>query len=70
MTSSTTPGQGKSFVANNMATILAMAGKRVLIIDADIRKHTLSNTYGNDFGLTTYLADEYTQVADIIKKMV
>lgn len=68
MTSSTTPGQGKSFVANNMATILAMAGKRVLIIDADIRKHTLSNTYGNDFGLTTYLADEYTQVADIIKK--
>ena len=68
MTSSTTPGQGKSFVASNMATILSMAGKRVLIIDADIRKHTLSNTYGNDFGLTTFLADEHTQVADIIRK--
>lgn len=68
MTSSTTPGQGKSFVASNMATILSMAGKRVLIIDADIRKHTLSNTYGNDFGLTTFLADENTKVADIIRK--
>lgn len=68
MTSSTTPGQGKSFVASNMATILSMAGKSVIVIDADVRKHTLSNIYSHTFGLTTYLADEKTQLADIIKK--
>ena len=68
MTSSTTPGQGKSFIGSNLATILSMAGKSVLVIDADIRKHTLSNAYGHTFGLTTYLADEHTQIADVIKR--
>lgn len=67
MTTSTTPGQGKSFVSRNMATILAMAGKRVILIDADIRKRTLSSTFGHAFGLTTYLADDHTQVDDIIR---
>ena len=67
MTTSTTPGQGKSFVSRNMATILSMAGKRVVLIDADIRKRTLSSSFGHTFGLTTYLADDHTQVDDIIR---
>lgn len=67
MTTSTTPGQGKSFVARNMAAILAMAGKRVLVIDGDIRKRTLSESFGHTFGLTTYLSDDHTQVADLIR---
>ncbi len=67
MTTSTTPGQGKSFVARNMAIILAMAGKKVVVIDADIRKRTLSNTFGHAFGLTSYLADDQTSLSDIIK---
>ena len=70
MATSTTPGQGKSFVARNMAIILAMAGKKVVVIDADIRKRTLSNTFGHASGLTTYLADDDTVLADIIKRDV
>lgn len=67
MTTSTTPGQGKSFVSRNIASILSMAGKRVILIDADIRKRTLSANFGHTFGLTTFLADDHTQVDDIIR---
>lgn len=65
---STTPGQGKSFISRNVAQIFAMAGKKVLLIDADIRKGTLSRNFGQNFGLTTYLSDELTKIEDIIKK--
>ena len=68
MTTSTTPGQGKSFVTRNMAVILAMAGKKVVVIDADIRKRTLSKKFQHTLGLTAFLSDDYTQLADIIKK--
>lgn len=68
MTTSTTPGQGKSFIARNMAVILAMAGRKVVVIDADIRKRTLSKQFQHTLGLTAYLSDDFTQLADIIKK--
>lgn len=68
VSTSTTPGQGKSFVTRNMAIILAMAGKKVVVIDADIRKRTLSAVFRHTIGLTAYLSDDYTQVGDIIKK--
>lgn len=67
MTTSTMPGQGKSFITRNMAVILAMAGKKVVVIDADIRKRTLSKRFQHTLGLTAYLSDEYTQIADIVK---
>ena len=65
---STTPGQGKSFISRNVASILAMTGKKVLLIDADIRKGTLSRNFGQAFGLTTFLSDEHTQIDEIIQK--
>lgn len=65
---STTPGQGKSFITRNMGIILAMAGKKVVVIDADIRKRTLSGAFHHTIGLTAYLSDDYTKVEDIIKK--
>lgn len=41
-----TPGLGKSFVSSNFAAILAAGGKRVLLIDADMRKGYINQFLG------------------------
>lgn len=41
-----TPGVGKSFVSVNFAAVLAAAGKRVLLIDADLRRGHLNQYFG------------------------
>lgn len=46
MISSPTPGAGKSFVSSNLAAIIAQTGKRVLLIDADMRKGYLHRVLG------------------------
>lgn len=54
---STSPGEGKSFTAMNLAAILAMNNKKVLVIGADMRKPKLHNlfNFSNEHGLSTYL---------------
>jgi len=54
---STSPGEGKTFNSINLASILAMNDKKVLLIGADLRKpkmHKLFNV-DNKKGLSTYL---------------
>lgn len=41
-----TPGLGKSFVSTNFAAILASGGRRVLLIDADMRKGHINQFFG------------------------
>ena len=55
-----TPGIGKSFVSGNFAAIMAHAGKRVLLIDADMRKGHLNKQFGlpREGGLSELLAGE------------
>lgn len=43
--SGATPGVGKSFVSANFAAILAGAGRRVLLIDADLRKGYINQVF-------------------------
>ncbi len=50
-----TPGMGKSFVSANLAAIMAAAGKRVLLIDADLRNGLLHLYFG--FGRHDGLSD-------------
>ena len=54
---STVPGEGKSWVTSNLAITFAQAGKRVLIVDADMRKgrqHEIFDLKGMR-GLSNYL---------------
>ena len=46
MITSPTPGVGKSFICANLAVVSAQAGKRVLLIDADMRKGYLHQQFG------------------------
>ena len=41
-----TPGIGKSFINANLAAIMAATGKRVLLIEADMRKGHLHDVFG------------------------
>lgn len=44
--SGSSPNAGKTFISVNLATVIAQAGQRVLIIDADMRKGTLHKALG------------------------
>ena len=43
---STSPGEGKSMVASNLALSLAQAGRRVILLDADLRKPKVHQAFG------------------------
>jgi capsular exopolysaccharide synthesis family protein len=69
---STQPGEGKSTVVSNLAITMAQSGKKVLLIDCDLRKPTIHKKLGvaNKDGLTTLLAkekkfDEIVKATDI-----
>ncbi|MCF8252801.1 MAG: polysaccharide biosynthesis tyrosine autokinase [Saprospiraceae bacterium] len=51
------PGEGKSFIATEMAKAYAATGKRVLVVDMDIRKPTLHLNFGlsNNIGFCDIL---------------
>ncbi|MGD0960120.1 MAG: polysaccharide biosynthesis tyrosine autokinase [Methylomonas sp.] len=55
-------GVGKAFVTINLAVVLASAGKRILLIDADIRKGPISHILGftETKGLSDVLANGET----------
>ena len=53
---SANPGSGKTFISINLAKVLAIKGKRALMIDLDLRKGSLSKLIGRPKeGITEYL---------------
>lgn len=69
MVTSMNPGSGKTFITMNLATSLAIKGKKVLAIDLDLRKASLS-TYiqSPSKGVTNYLIGQVNTYNEVIVK--
>lgn len=54
------PGDGKSTLISNLAIAMAQSGKRVLLVDSDLRRPTLHTLFGmrRDIGVTEVLSGE------------
>lgn len=71
MVSSTQSGEGKSFIAGNLAASMAFLGKKVIIVGMDIRKPGLNKVFNlssRTHGITNYLSDpQGVKLTDMIQ---
>ena len=69
MFTSFNPGAGKTFVSMNLAMSFALTHKKVVLVDLDIRKGTLSShVHVSDKGVTNYLSGRIDNVDEIIRQ--
>ena len=63
------PEAGKSFISANLATVMAQSGKRVLLIDTDMRKGYLDQLLNvtPEFGLSDILSGEVSPAQAVIQ---
>ena len=72
LVTSTISKEGKTFVASNLAKVLSLMEKKVLLVGADIRNPQISNTMTikkSSTGLTSYLAGITNDYHEIIEKV-
>jgi capsular exopolysaccharide synthesis family protein len=70
LVTSTIPQEGKSMVAANLASTLAFAAKeKILLLEGDVRRPSLSETFGmsSERGLCEYLKDGKSPISSIYR---
>lgn len=69
LVTSTNAGEGKSFISSNLAVSFAQAGKRVLLIDCDLRKGRIHKIFKifNNGGLSNLLTDDLKKMRGYIR---
>jgi capsular exopolysaccharide synthesis family protein len=72
-TTSTISGEGKTFVLTNLASVYAQLGKRVIIVDLDLRKPRIAKSFKlkNHIGMSTILCsnEDYKQYVQKVEEL-
>jgi succinoglycan biosynthesis transport protein ExoP len=71
LVTSSIPGEGKTTTSGNLAVAFAQADRRVILLDADLRKPGIDKLFDlpNAKGLTTLLADDEATVESVTQTM-
>ena len=71
LVTSTTTGEGKTFIASNLAVSLALLGKKIVIVVLDIRKPSLNKAFNlshKEQGISQFLANpEHTDLMSLVQ---
>jgi len=67
---SANPREGKTSTLVNLATAMAQAGLRVIVVDCDLRRPTVHQVFRlpNTRGITTLLLDETIRLEDVLRQ--
>lgn len=70
LVTSSISGEGKTFVAVNLAMTYALTGKKVVVVGMDIRRPVLAHRFhlNNQKGVTTFLSGQEKDIRQLLQK--